>query len=73
MREIAMQSSMCHASADFAHRRMNHRSLGVGGYGFGGPRLRAETPVRNVSAKVGTSACRHGLARGAPFSHYRTP
>jgi hypothetical protein len=25
------------------------------------PRLRAETPARNVSAKAGTSACRHEL------------
>jgi hypothetical protein len=66
MREIAMQRSMCHASADFAHRRMTHRNLGVGGYGFGEPRLRAETPARNGSAKAGTSACRYGLARGAP-------
>jgi len=31
-----------YASADFAHRRMTHRSLGVGGYGFWGPSLRAE-------------------------------
>ena len=46
---------------------MTHRRLGAGGYDFGGPRLRAETLVRNVSAKVGTSACRHGLARGAPL------
>jgi hypothetical protein len=30
---------ICHASADFAHRRMTHRSLGVGGYGFWGPRV----------------------------------
>jgi len=32
------QRWICHASADFAHRRMTHRSLGVGGYGFWGPR-----------------------------------
>ena len=25
------------------------------------PRLRAETPAQSVSAKAGTSACRHGL------------
>jgi hypothetical protein len=41
--------------------------IGVGGYGFWGPRLRAEATARNVSAKAGTSTCRHGLARGAPF------
>jgi hypothetical protein len=29
---------MYHATADFAHRRMTHQSLGVGGYGFWGPR-----------------------------------
>ena len=38
MRDIAFQRSIYHALADFAHRRMTHRSLGVGGYGFGGPR-----------------------------------
>ena len=38
MRDIPFQQSICHASADFAHRRMTHRSLGIGGYGFGGPR-----------------------------------
>jgi hypothetical protein len=38
MRDIPFQRSIYHASADFAHRRMTHRSLGVGGYGFGGPR-----------------------------------
>jgi hypothetical protein len=38
MRDIPFQQSICHASADFAHRRMTHRSLGVGEYGFGGPR-----------------------------------
>jgi hypothetical protein len=27
-----------HALADFAHWRMTHRSLGVGGYGYWGPR-----------------------------------
>jgi hypothetical protein len=37
MRDIPFQRSIYHASADFAHRRMTHRSLGVGGYGFGGP------------------------------------
>ena len=42
MRDIPFQRSIYHASADFAHRWMTHRSLGVGGYGFGGPRLRAE-------------------------------
>jgi len=36
------QTWIYYASADFAHRRMTHRSLGVGGYGFLGPRLRAE-------------------------------
>ena len=38
MRDIPFHRSIYHASADFAHRRMTHRSLGVGGYGFGGPR-----------------------------------
>ena len=38
MRDIPFQRSIYHASVDFAHRRMTHRSLGVGGYGFGGPR-----------------------------------
>jgi len=38
MRDIPFQRSIYHASADFAHRRMTHQSLGVGGYGFGGPR-----------------------------------
>jgi len=38
MRDIPFQRSIYHASADFAHRWMTHRSLGVGGYGFGGPR-----------------------------------
>ena len=38
MRDIPFRRSMYHASADFAHRRMTHRSLGVGGYGFWGPR-----------------------------------
>jgi hypothetical protein len=34
---IPFQRSMYHASADFAHRRMTHRSLGVGGYVFWWP------------------------------------
>jgi hypothetical protein len=38
MRDIPFQRSIYHASADFAHQWMTHRSLGVGGYGFGGPR-----------------------------------
>ena len=42
MHDIPFQQSVYHASANFAHRRMTHRSLGVGGYGFGG--LRACPP-----------------------------
>jgi len=38
MRDIPFQRLIYHASAGFAHRRMTHRSLGVGGYGFWGPR-----------------------------------
>jgi hypothetical protein len=38
MHDIPFQQSSYHASADFAHRRMTHRSLGVGWDGFGGPR-----------------------------------
>jgi hypothetical protein len=38
MRDIPFQRSIYHASADFAHWRMTHRSPGVGGYGFRGPR-----------------------------------
>jgi len=38
MRDISFQRSMYPASADFAHRRMMHRNLGLGGYGFWGPR-----------------------------------
>jgi hypothetical protein len=58
MCDIPFQQSIYHASVDFAHRRMTHRSprlrevryserrkVGVGGYGFGD----------------------HGLARGAPL------
>ena len=33
----SLKRRIYHASADFAHRRMTHRSLGVGGYGFWGP------------------------------------
>jgi len=38
MSDIPFQRLIYHAPADFTHRRMTHRSLGVGGYGFGGPR-----------------------------------
>jgi hypothetical protein len=58
MRDIPFQRSIYHASADFAHRRMTHRSLGVGGYGFWGPRLRAVTLVEkdNQAGHFGVQA-----------------
>jgi hypothetical protein len=54
MRDIPFQRSIYHASADFAHRWMTHRSLGVGGYAFGGPRACPWGSINNWSYGGGT-------------------
>jgi len=52
MRDIPFQRSMYHASADFAHRRMTHRSLGA----CAPKRFSAQR--RRWAGFLGTTACR---------------
>ncbi len=47
--DIPFQRSIYHASADFAYRRVTQRSLGVGGYGFEGPRACPWGSIKRVS------------------------
>ncbi len=67
MCDIPFQQSIYHASADFAHRRMTHRSprlrearysgrrkVGVGGYGFGDHGLHWLNPQKEDHVSMGS-------------------
>jgi hypothetical protein len=67
MRDIPFQRSIYHASADFAHRWMTHRSLGAGGCGFGGPRACPWGSIENRTSRD-SSKIEKGL-KLVPFRH----
>jgi hypothetical protein len=61
-----------HASADFARWRMTHRSLGVGGYGYWGPRVCPwGSMAKNLLVKVARES--HGFRGGESHKNLKEP